>query len=293
MKIIHSYWTLPTIRNGYIRNTGIWLNKKYNFISWMLSALQFLQFYENVELITDDHGKVLLIDKLNLPYTHVSQDLNRLNNYNPGLWGLSKIYAYGVQNEPFIHVDGDLYIWKKFDQKLENSPLVAQHLEVNFDYYEGMIDEVKYHFDYIPDYLCREEWGVQDVFAYNSGILGGNDVDFLNEYAKETFTFLKRNRECLHKIRVRNLAVFDQYFFYCFAREHGKENEVACYFDNMDPGFTGLDDFKGVPSRSHFLHLLYTHKKSQKNCEALESRLRKDYPEYYYRIIGLLKNHEV
>lgn len=293
MKIIQSLWTQSNRNQRYKRLSGIWLNRKYNYISWTLSCLQLIQFYKSVELITDRFGKKLLIEKLKLPYTNVLVELEQLNIYHPSLWALSKILSYSFQSKPFIHVDGDLYIWKKFNQKLETSPLIAQHLEVNFDYYKGMIDEVKHHFNYIPEYLCREQWGVQDVHAYNSGILGGNDVDFLNEYAKETFTFLNRNRECLHKIRVKNLAVFDQYFFYCFARKHGKENEVACYFDKMDSGFEDLADFKGVPFRSPFLHLLYTHKRSRKNCEALEARLRKDYPEYFYRIIGLLKNHEI
>lgn len=230
------------------------------------------------------------MDKLKLPYTNVTTELKKLSAYHPSLWGLSKIFVYGNSKKPFIHVDGDLYIWKKFGKPIESAPVVAQHLEVNYDYYLKMLREVKEHFEYIPDYLCREEWGKDIVYAYNSGIFGGHDVDFLNEYARETFTFLDRNQEHLHKIHIPNLAVFDQYFFYCFAREHGREKDVACYFEEMAPEFTGLDDFKGVPTKSPFLHLLYTHKQKQKNCEALASRLRKDYPEYYYRIEYLLKN---
>ena len=52
----------------------------------------------------------ILINKLELPYTDVKVVLDDLNDYDRDLYALGKVYAYGIQEEPFIHVDADIYM---------------------------------------------------------------------------------------------------------------------------------------------------------------------------------------
>ncbi len=80
-------------------------------MSWTLSCLNLRKFYENVELVTDEVGYRYLIEKLKLPYSSVRVELDCINTYPSSLWAIGKLYTYGIQNEPFIHVDGDVYIW--------------------------------------------------------------------------------------------------------------------------------------------------------------------------------------
>jgi len=80
-KIVQSYWSKPALDDAYLQDDGRfkggWLHEKYNYMSWALSCLKLRQHYDKVVLFTDDLGKKLLIDKLELPYTDVRLDLNK------------------------------------------------------------------------------------------------------------------------------------------------------------------------------------------------------------------------
>ena len=51
--------------------------------------------------------------------TEFQQTLDELNDYPIELWAIGKLYAYGLQNEPFLHVDNDTFIWSRFSNKIE------------------------------------------------------------------------------------------------------------------------------------------------------------------------------
>ena len=70
----------------------------------------------------------MLIDKLGLPYTNVFCDLDKLNGYHTQLWALPKLHTYTQQETSFLHVDSDVFIWEKFDDKLLRG--ASQYLSV-------------------------------------------------------------------------------------------------------------------------------------------------------------------
>jgi hypothetical protein len=159
MKIVQSLWVKPSIKKNSVntsdRNTGGWTDKKYNYISWALSCLQFCKYYNKVELITDNLGYDTLIKKMKLPYTDVKVVLDDLNDYHPDLWALGKIYAYSLQKEPFIHADGDVFIYAPFSKELESSALLAQNIEKDFYYYREIFGSIEENFDFIPGALVH------------------------------------------------------------------------------------------------------------------------------------------
>jgi hypothetical protein len=104
-------------------------------MSWAVSCLQLKQFYSEVVLYCDSVSATMLIDILKLPYSDVVVNLDVLNKYHPQLWALPKIYAYSQQEKPFLHVDGDIFTQRKFDEDLLRSPLIAQNLEIPIDFY--------------------------------------------------------------------------------------------------------------------------------------------------------------
>ena len=101
-RIVQSYWSKAYQNTP---NSG-WAFRESHYMSWALSCLQLKQFYDEIELVTDSEGADLLINKLHLPYTSCLTILDKLKNENPAIWALGKIAAYEVQQEPFIHVDG-------------------------------------------------------------------------------------------------------------------------------------------------------------------------------------------
>ena len=296
MKIVQSYWSKPTLKtkgiNTYDKNAGGWIERKYNLMSWALSCLQFREFYDNVELVTDKAGKALLIDELGLPYTDVQLELDRLNGYNEDIWVLGKLHTYAIQDEPFIHADGDIFIWQRLAAEIENSSLISQHLEVDYPYYEGIIAEIEEKFDYIPQSIVDQRASDTGVRACNAGILGGHNVDFFQNYTEEAFKFIDNNKVHVHNEQIGYYnIVFEQYLFYCMAAE---QNADVCYLaDNIGPRFEAFVQFNGVPSRTKYVHPLGFYKKMQSICDQIANRLRKDHPEHYYRIMHLLEENRI
>jgi hypothetical protein len=144
--------------------------------------------------------------------------LDDLNDYHPELWALGKIYAYSIQEKPFIHVDSDVYIWKKFDDDLENASLLCQSKEEG-DPYSGVYSRIFFnlvkHVNYYPRILERSIDRNEGFRAINAGILGGHNIDFYKKYTKEAFEFVNRNIDKLDKIDVGSFnIIFEQFLFF-------------------------------------------------------------------------------
>ena len=130
MKIVQSFWSGN--QTDFTNNYG-WYSYKHHWMSWILSCHQLVKHHKEVELYTDCFGYEILITKLQLPYTKVHVVLDELNHYNKNLWAIAKIRTFQLQTEPFIHVDGDVFVWDSLIDKFENSNLITQNLEVTTD----------------------------------------------------------------------------------------------------------------------------------------------------------------
>ncbi|MEO1487503.1 MAG: DUF6734 family protein [Bacteroidota bacterium] len=183
MKIVHSFWSKPALeQNSSVEKAnGGFRSNKHHYMSWALSCLQFKKYYEEVELVTDLAGKKLLIDTLNLPYSSVRTDFENLSHYPKQLWAIGKLYTYSLQDKPFLHVDGDVYIWEKLDNTLDNAELIGQHMDNNEGPYHYSMEQLKKHDISIPK-VMEDDFSIQKKFyATNAGILGGNNVDFFKK----------------------------------------------------------------------------------------------------------------
>ena len=79
---------------------------------------------------------------------------------------------------------------------------------------------------------------------------------------------------------------FEQLLYYSLAKYRNTPIEYYIGRDeDFDPTYTGFARFEGVPYQTKFIHALGDFKKSSVTCQHLAKRLRKDYPEYYYRIL--------
>ena len=125
-------------------------------MSWALSCLQLRKYYKEVTLYADSTAANMLIDTLALPYTNVVCDLDKLNNYNTQLWALPKLHAYANQESPFLYVDGDVFIWERFDEKLLCGSLIAQNEEAATDYYERILESLESELSYFPPEIVAE-----------------------------------------------------------------------------------------------------------------------------------------
>jgi hypothetical protein len=296
MKIVQTLWTMPMLRGqGDIyenRFHGGWMNVKYYLMSLAYSCLQLKKFYDELSLVTDETGNEILINKLGLPYTEVHVTLDQLNHYDPQLWALGKIYAYSIQKEPFLHVDGDVYIWEPFHKKLEKAALVAQNLEQNFQYYRSAMTELIEQDCYIPPVVTKINRLENKINAYNAGVFGGTNIGFFQSYVAEIKLFLTKNKLKLPSLQIGKLnAIFEQHLFYCMSKEWQLKVNCVTNVVNQDKLYymlTDLSQFVKAPDKVKFMHLFGGESKNNPGiCKHLEGLLKSNYPEYHQRILDI------
>lgn len=288
MKIVQSFWSgnLTDFRNNY----G-WLSYKYNWMSWLLSCHQLVKYHKEVELYTDRFGYEILITKLQLPYTKVHVILDDLNDYHKDLWAISKIKVYEMQNEPFLHIDGDVFVWNSLEDKFKNAALITQNLEITADCYIKMWNEISPNLSYMPIEIENYHKYTKN-FACNMGVVGGNDIDFFKEYTKRSIDFVDKNRSSLPENNFHNFNLFfEQILFYQLAKIENKE--IKFLFDEVfdDGEYIGFAEFQEVPDKT-YLHLLGVYKRNPHVCKAMEVYIMKNYPESYSKIARLVNEAE-
>lgn len=298
MKIIQSFWSKPFMRSESIwvdgRLNGGWPHRILNYYSWALSCLQLRKYYDSVELVTDKIGKEIFIDKIGLPYTSVAVVLDDINHYNAGLWAMGKLYTYSLQKGAFLHVDGDIFIWKEFDEELINAGLIVQNMEatpVNVEEYK----EIWQKLAKIPGYF-GDISTIDYIPGISAGILGGNDVSFFEEYVKESFSFLETNMDVitnsLLQINAAHINVIsEQVIFESYARHSGRA--VTCLFPNYIDAPKDIGFFHTAGQNKNFVHCFGAYKSKRLAYSFLEWKLKSCFPEYYDRINDLAKNSEI
>lgn len=292
MHIIQSYWSRGC--TDLLTERGGWMAPEYNLMGWALSCLQLRKFYDHVTLYTDETSARILIDLLQLPYTNTICTLDELNHYNKGLWALPKIYAYADQKEPFLHVDGDVFIWEKFSHALMQKGLIAQNKEISTAYSEKAMLLLEETLAYFPEEILAERKQQNKIYAYNAGIFGGNDILFFKEFAAQSFDFVERNLASLSDLNVFHFnIIFEQYLFYCLAQKQQKKIDVLFEGLYTDHGYKGFSDFIDVPFNRTYLHLMGPFKRHSRICTEMAAKLRDNYPEYYYRIIELFRGKKI
>jgi hypothetical protein len=297
MKIVQSFWTKPFLQSdGFsTRLNGGWPSRRYNYLSWALSCCQLRKYYPDIELITDDMGKFILIDKLQLPYTQVSTALNDINQYNSSLWCMGKVYAYSLQNTPFLHVDNDIFIWKPFDDRITHAGLTAQNKEARNLDYSSFLKDVHRIYPYVPD-LFREFEGVNFAFSSNLGIAGGVDMDFYKTFTSEAFRFIQENNDFInnnyHKKDLQHTnLVFEQCMFNVVAKKQKKEITYLFPGAIAIPAYVGF--FHESDRNDGFVHCLDDYKQCRLVYRTLEMKVKTLYPDCYERIRELLDCSEI
>ena len=265
---------------------------EYHWMSWALSVLQLRQFYDEVELVTDDLGKHILIDVLQLPYTSVRTDLQTaMTSYPKELWALSKICAYSIQKEPFLHIDGDVFIWKRFEERIEKAALVAQNIEIDFPFYRVPLQTMQSEFENVPACMLDELNRETTIFSSNAGVIGGNNLAIFEEFKRLAFGFIDDNLRNLNKIdgQFFNNCI-EQFLYYALAKS--KEIEIEYVFKKgvSDPKYPNFGRFDKVPYQIWFVHLMGAYKTQELVVNHLSKRLQQDYPTYYYRILRVCQS---
>jgi hypothetical protein len=275
--------------NPYKHSFG-WATPEYHLMSWALSCLLLKENYGKVYLYCNKEAATLLKDSLDLPYTTFYTSHNEFNAVHPKLWALPKIFTYALQNEPFLHIDGDVFIFNRLPETLFTSKLIVQNVEEATGYYIETQKELLAHFNFFPACVKKDFESGKPIKAINAGILGGNNIDFIKEYTHTAFEYINKNINHLSSINTDRFNVFfEQHLFYSLAMEKGVSIDVLIGGTVKDNQYLHLGNFHEVPCKRNYLHLLGQYKRDMHTCKLMAAKLQQLYPEYYYRVSSLFK----
>lgn len=292
MKLIQTYYntnvtaTNIDVKANYYSSDIHWLSVAY-------SALLLKQHNPNIPLHLYGNASMikLLIEDFGLPYDY-SHILNSIPENRKMFYCWPKIETYKLQDEPFIHVDSDIYMWKAIPDRLLKADLVAQHMENDTTFYMRIFQHMQEMGIEIPDFL-QSCIGNGYIASYNAGLLGGNNLSFFKEYLKCIDKFLDNRMDMIRLSDQQFLfnVVFEQWLFYAIAKD--KQIEVSTYYDRIIKDFIMPNN--GVPFQvidgrcSEYIHIMDY--KRQYSCNRFIVRnMLDEFPEYYEKIIRVCKD---
>lgn len=196
--------------------------------------------YKNVHMITD---KQCLPFFENFGYTNITTELDELNdsltkaNYN---WALGKLYTYKKLAEkgiPFMHIDYDVFVWKPLLDICWKTPIVVQSIEnsESFGHLKQTFSKI-YGLELYKEHGPKKylkKYRFDELVAYNMGIFGGSDLEFIKKYSEEAINFSldEKNEYVSRVMKQLNNSTFacvcEQYLLRQIAKNNNKQ--VYCY----------------------------------------------------------------
>lgn len=296
MRAVWSFWSKPF--HAYYGQ--IWRSPLHHLLAWALSLQAASRHYPDTVLITDRPGKKLLVDQLGLCFAHVSTELEKLNGVDPGWWALGKLLAYSLQDQPFVHLDSDVFLWKRLPHRLLGYSFFTQCPEGAHNlssYYRPQ--DIEWAFDQHSQRLPVEwEWARsnrRNFVVENCGILGGSNVEFLRHYARTALDLVLQPENAAAWSRLpdkqRYNVVVEQLFLSACAEFHA--SSTASPYRGLRIGHLFLswnDAFDpNNAARVGFTHLMGA--KSHPGVgRRLEERVRRENPAYFRRCQQVLAN---
>jgi hypothetical protein len=176
--------------------------KDYNIIASMAKISNFLVQSHGYETVFFCENKLYKIFK-DIPYNNVQFFEDRIIKEIPKTyWSLGKLLALGSMNEASLHIDMDLFIFKKFDESIINNEIVCYHPE-QWNHY---LVECLYDFFIKPEKTI----GITPR-SYNSAIIGGTNFRLIKDCIDEIFKYFFDNIEELTKLARQNEKFKNQY----------------------------------------------------------------------------------
>jgi len=296
MRAVWSFWTKPF----FAERRSSWFSEFHHWLAWGLSVDAAARHYPDTQLVTDDAGARLLIDKLKLPFARVSTALNSLDGEDPGWWALGKLEAYRIQKSPFVHIDTDVFLWNALRPALASAGVIAQNPEPivvgsscyrpgDLEYCLGRPDR-----GWLPkEWQWYREWAPYVGRAECCGIFGGNHIDFIHYYARNALRIVRhaRNRGALGHFEDKsgNMILLEQYLLTAcleyYEMHRGSRFDgvrIRYVFDSIGDAYS-----REAAAEAGFTHLAAGAKRDPAIARNLEIRVETDLPEHFARCLRM------
>jgi hypothetical protein len=216
--------------------------------------------FPEMQLVTDHRGAAAA-RALGWPFGEIN---TALEEFHPSgqkhIWSLGKMVANALQDVPFLQFDWDVLL---FERPTVNGPIFAQSE-----------DEPRLYTS--PEMLAAIDRAglVPGLPAFNTGIVGGQDVALVQEYAREGLAIAARFADCpLNGTTVSMLV--EQYHLGDFCRRRGVSPATLL---PMRPTVSAVN-------AAGYAHFLGAAKHSPRWIARAEARLAKEFPEAHARFL--------
>jgi hypothetical protein len=296
MRAVWSFWSKPFLQG----QAWCWREPIHHLLAWGLSFRLAQAHYPRTALVTDSRGAALLVDALGLPFADVRTDLDALQGADPSLWMLGKLTAYGLQSEPFVHLDTDVFLWRPLPGDMTSAPAFAQHMD-EFPMTGQCGPRI------IEDAFARAglslpaewEW-VRSHHAgsyreANCGIFGGTNTAFIRYYAQLALDLALNPGHSPAWASIPDRfglnPTVEQFVFTACADYHrfnpGSPHR-GLYTRYLFPSAAEAYD-PAHARRAGYTHLLGDAKQHPHTMARLEARVRTEDPVYYARCEAVLR----
>ncbi|MGL5890947.1 MAG: DUF6734 family protein [Bacteroidia bacterium] len=271
MKAVFSLWKRPVdyglLRYGY--------NSIFDMAcSYVLAIEKARKFYPEINLVTDDSGKNLLVNQLKIPFGQVTTELNELSALSPMHWALPKILAVKVQEKPFIYLEGNIILWNDLPEELKKMELVFQNPEPSDLFDQYYLDILKNNYSNAP-VKPKVFDGFEVSTAFNTSLSLINNLELAGYWAEAAIDYVNNEQNAafwqgeLSAGRHHNM-IFDYWFPACIASRAGliASNNVGFYLKEYDAG-----EYK-------YTHTHGESRREKNVTEGIWKHIEADYPQY-------------
>lgn len=277
-RAVWSFWSVP-----YREQSGRrWANDFSHSLSWILSFRLASQHFAITALVTDSWGYELLVERLGLPFDEVTVSLNKIAGQHPAWWALGKLHAYREQDEPFLHIDNDVFLWPGFPATGLSGDVVAQNPEhapvTDETYYKpaALAAALRSTGGSIPRELEDYISGSGDA-ALCTGVVGGSAVHLIRHYADLGIRLVESPENQAAWKRLAPLEDFnlivEQYLLGAVCWGDAKV-DVQCLFKSQH------DTFSEEFARDQwYTHLISSAKSDPRYMRWLTERVRQEFPD--------------
>ena len=258
-KALYSHWSKPN------ENTDLFagFNTEQDFANSLhLSVLCSKKWFEEVELVTDKEGKEF-VNRHKIPFDNIIVCLDDYNHIRSKHWAIGKIVACNMQKAPFMHIDNDVFLFKKPRKSLLESDASFQNFEKVEDHW--YTNQLK---------VAKKEKPIKEIdysikASVNCGIMGFNKLDLIPEWLDLAYQFIEwfDNTKIIKK--ELSSIMFEQYhLFQLLIKYKYKVSVIADFY--VSPK---------IAKETGYTHLIAASKRRPDIEEMVENRLSRELAE--------------
>ena len=287
MKYVQSIWSKPSLINPDKVDNSLDVKFFYkNLYSYLMSVL-FLKKYGKVELYCDEksyeHYSILPYDKIHI--IDFEED-----GVSEKFWIWSKIKVHELMDEPYIHVDGDVFLFKDiFKDVFKKHTAVVQSVENKYNMGMSFHNTYEKSLDGIEKIPIDIDWNKYGLTAYNCGVVGFSNMEVKNEYvhlAKKSLQLASKHHD-FGSIRKKYDGLFlliEQSLLYLVLSDNNiKPFEVLCENEINRRIKIGLN-WMDIGNKIGYAHYWGLTKYNDDTILRIKKRIKNYFPEYYYII---------